>query len=90
VGQNLGAAQLHRAERSVWGVTAYNASLLAVFAVAFFIFARPLVAFFDSTPEVVDTGSECLRMVAPWLIFSAMGVVSAHGFNGAVWNPSFT
>ena len=37
----------------------------------------------------VDTGSECLRIVAPWLIYSAMGVVLARGFDGAVWNPPF-
>ena len=29
------------------------------------------------------------RIVAPWLIFSAMGVVLARGFDGAVWNPPF-
>jgi len=83
VGQNLGAVQPHRAERSAWWVTAYNTSLLAAFAVVFFTFARPLVAFFDPTPEVVDMGAECLRIVAPSLIFSAVGVVLARGFDGA-------
>ncbi len=83
VGQNLGAVQPRRAERSAWWVTAYNISLLAAFAVAFFAFARPLVAFFDPTPEVVEIGAECLRIVAPSLIFSAMGVVLARGFDGA-------
>jgi len=83
VGQNLGAVQPHRAERSAWWVTAYNTGLLAAFAVVFFTFARPLVAFFDPTPEVVDMGAECLRIVAPSLIFSAVGVVLARGFDGA-------
>jgi putative MATE family efflux protein len=83
VGQNLGAVQPHRAERSAWWVTAYNASLLAAFAVVFFTFARPLVAFFDPTPEVVDIGAECLHTVAPSLIFSAVGVVLARAFDGA-------
>ena len=49
----------------------------------FFAFARPLVAFFDPTPEVVDVGAECLRIVAPSLIFSAIGIVLARGFDGA-------
>jgi len=83
VGQNLGAIQPQRAERSTWWVTAYDASLLAAFAVVFFTFARPLVAFFDPTPEVVDIGAECLRIVAPSLIFSAVGVVLARAFDGA-------
>jgi putative MATE family efflux protein len=83
VGQNLGAFQPRRAERSAWWVTAYNAGLLAAFAVIFFTFARPLVAFFDPTPEVVDLGTECLRIIAPSLVFSAVGVVLARGFDGA-------
>ncbi|MDH4209767.1 MAG: MATE family efflux transporter, partial [Anaerolineae bacterium] len=83
VGQNLGAIQPQRAERSAWWVTAYSVSLLTAFAVVFFTCARPLVAFFDPTPEVVDTGAGCLRIVAPSLIFSAMGVVLARAFDGA-------
>jgi len=83
VGQNLGAVQPQRAERSAWWVTAYSVSLLTAFAVVFFAFARPLVAFFDPTPEVVDIGAECLRIVAPSLIFSAVGVVLARAFDGA-------
>jgi len=83
VGQNLGAGQPRRAERSAWWVAAYNAGLLAAFAVVFLAFARPLVAFFDPTPEVVDLGAECLLIIAPSLIFSAIGVVLARGFDGA-------
>jgi putative MATE family efflux protein len=83
VGQNLGASQPQRAEHSAWWVAAYNASLLTAFAVVFSIFARPLVAFFDPTPEVVDIGAECLRIVAPSLIISAVGVVLARAFDGA-------
>jgi len=83
VGQNLGAAQPHRAERSAWWVAAYNVSLLAAFAAVFLAFTRPLIAVFDPTPEVVDLGSQCLRIVAPSLIFSAVGVVLARGFDGA-------
>jgi putative MATE family efflux protein len=83
VGQNLGATQPQRAERSAWWVTAYTTSLLAASAVVFFSFARPLVTFFDPTPEVVDIGAECLRIVAPSLIFSAVGVVLARALDGA-------
>jgi putative MATE family efflux protein len=83
VGQNLGAVQPRRAERSAWWVTAYNASMLAAFAVVFFTFARPMVAFFDPTPEVADLGAEYLHIVAPSLIFSAVGVVLARAFDGA-------
>jgi putative MATE family efflux protein len=83
VGQNLGALQPHRAERSAWWVTAYNAGLLAAFAAVFLPLAHPLVALFDPTPQVVDLGSQALRIIAPSLIPSAVGVVLARGFDGA-------
>ncbi len=83
VGQNLGARQPRRAERSAWWVVTYNISLLAVFAVVFFALARPLVAFFDTTPQVGDLGGQALRIIAPSLAFSAVGVVLARGFDGA-------
>jgi len=83
VGQSLGALQPRRAERSAWWVVAYSISLLAAFALVFFAFASPLVAFFDPTLEVVDLGSQALHIIAPSLIFSAIGVVLARGFDGA-------
>jgi len=83
VGQNLGARQPGRAEQSAWWVAAYNVTLMAIMAALFLAFARPLVAFFDPTPEVVEIGANCLRIMAPSLIASAMGVVLARSFDGA-------
>ncbi len=83
VGQNLGALQPRRAERSAWWVVAYNVSLLTAFTLVFLAFAGSLVAFFDPTSEVVDLGSQALRIIAPSLIPSAVGVVLARGFDGA-------
>ena len=49
VGQNLGARQAERAERSAWWVGAYSGGYMAVTAAALTIFARPLIAIFDPT-----------------------------------------
>lgn len=83
VGQNLGARKPERAEHTAWWVSAYAAGYMTVAAVVLFFFAHPLVALFDPTPEVVAYGTECLRVVAPALIGSAVGVVLARGFDGA-------
>ncbi len=83
VGQNLGAHKAERAERSAWWVSAYAAGYMAIMAVILFAFAGRLVALFDPTPEVVAIGAECLRIVAPSLIVSAVGVVLARGLDGA-------
>ena len=83
VGQNLGAHRPQRAARSAWLISAYAAGYMAVSAIFLFIFARPLVGLFDPTPQVVDMGAECIRIVVPTLVFSALGIVLGRGFDGA-------
>jgi len=83
VGQNLGARQPGRAERSAWWVSAYTAGYMAAAAAVIFAFAHPLIGLFDPTPEVVAFGTDCLHVVAWSLIASAVGVVLARGFDGA-------
>ena len=83
VGQNLGARKPDRAEKSAWWVSAYAAVYMTVLAIALFIFARPLVTMFDSTPQVVEIAVECIRVVVPALIPVIVGVVLARGFDGA-------
>jgi putative MATE family efflux protein len=83
VGQNLGARQPDRAERSAWWVSAYSAVYMAVAGLLLTILAPSLIAVFDPTPEVVAFGTECVRVVAWSMIGSAGGVVLARGFDGA-------
>ena len=56
---------------------------MAVVATALVILAPTLISFFDPTPEVVAFGTECVRIVSLSMIFSAVGVVLARGFDGA-------
>lgn len=83
VGQNLGAQRPNRSERSAWWVSAYSGGYMVVVAAILTIFASDLIAFFDPTPQVVAIGAECLRVVAWSMVFSAVGVVLARGFDGA-------
>jgi Na+-driven multidrug efflux pump len=83
VGQNLGASKPERAERSAWWVGGYTAVYMTTVGVLLYAFARPLIAFFDPTSEVVAMGEQCLRIVAPSLVASAVGVVLARGLDGA-------
>jgi Na+-driven multidrug efflux pump len=83
VGQNLGAGKPERAARSAWWVVVYNVGLMTAFVAFFFVLARPLIAFFDPTSEVVDIGADVLHIVAPSMILSAVGVVLGRAFDGA-------
>jgi len=83
VGQNMGARKPERAERNAWWVSAYAAGYITIVAVLLFVFARPLIGLFDPTPQVMDIGAECLRIVTPALIPAIVGLVLARGFDGA-------
>jgi putative MATE family efflux protein len=83
VGQNLGAGQPERSERSAWWVSAYAAGYMAVVAGALTLLAPSLIALFDPTSQVVTFGAECLILVAWSEVASAVGVVLARSFDGA-------
>jgi Na+-driven multidrug efflux pump len=83
VGQNLGAGQPERSERSAWWVSAYAAGYMTVAAVLLTLLAPSLVSLFDPTSQVVAFGAECLRLVAWSEVASAVGVVLARSFGGA-------
>jgi putative MATE family efflux protein len=83
VGQNLGARKPERAEQTTWWVSLYAIAYMIVVGGLIFTFARPLIAIFDSTPEVIDFGSQCLRIVVPTQIIYIVGIVLGRGFIGA-------
>lgn len=83
VGQNLGAQQPERAERSVWLAALYNMFFLAGVAVVFFIFADLFVSLFATDPEVIRLGALSLRIICGGYIFYAYGMVLTQAFNGA-------
>lgn len=83
VGQNLGAQQPDRAEKSVWRSAFLNMLFLCSIAVIFFIFAQPLVMLFNTEQEVVRYGVECLRYVCMGYMFYGYGMVISQAFNGA-------
>jgi putative MATE family efflux protein len=83
VGQNLGAKQPERAERSVWITGFANMAFLAVVSAIYIIFNESLVRIFTSEPRVVAIGAQCLRVVSYGYIFFAWGMVMPQAFNGA-------
>jgi putative MATE family efflux protein len=83
IGQNLGAEEPARAGRSAWWVSGYSVIYTIVAAALLFAFARSLVSLFDATPQVVEIGARCLRVVGPSMIASGIGVVLARAFDGA-------
>lgn len=83
VGQNLGAGQPDRAERSVWLTGAYTMAFLAVVTIVFLALAPQLVAIFTQDREVQRVGVNALRTLSYGYVFYAWGMATVQGFNGA-------
>ena len=91
VGQALGAGKPDRAEQSVWTAGKYNAIVLGVVGLVFFIFAPQIAGFFTSDPRVEPHATSCLRIVSTGFVFFAYGLVFTQSFNGAgdTWTPTW-
>jgi putative MATE family efflux protein len=83
VGQNLGAQQPERAEKSVWKAAFYNMIFLGIVTVVFFFGAHWIISIFNNDPEVVEMGTLALRIVCLGYIFYAYGMVISQSLNGA-------
>lgn len=83
VGQNLGAQQPDRAEKSVWKAAMYNMIFLGIVSLIFFIAAEQIIGIFSQKPDVMQYGIQCLRYVCLGYIFYAFGMVIIQSFNGA-------
>jgi putative MATE family efflux protein len=83
VGQNLGAGQPERAEKSVWKAGFYNMVFLGFIMVIFLFLSAPILRFFSSDELVVGYGTQCLQIVAFGYLFYGYGMVITQSFNGA-------
>jgi putative MATE family efflux protein len=83
VGQNLGAEQPRRAERSAWLCGHYNMLFMVGVAIFFWATAPWIVSFFTFDPAVAGHGVHALRIICLGYFFYAYGMVLAQAFNGA-------
>jgi putative MATE family efflux protein len=83
VGQNLGAGQPDRAERSVWLTAKVNMVFMGFVAIVFIIFPGFFIRIFIDDPDIIASGAICLRIIAYGYVFYAMGMVMVQALNGA-------
>lgn len=83
VGQNLGAKQPDRAERSVILCGFYNMIFLSALGLAFVLAAAPLIGLFTIDEGVTPVAISCLKILSYGYAFYAWGMVLVQSFNGA-------
>lgn len=83
VGQNLGANQPERAEKSVLLTAKYNAWFMSAVMLLFLFFAGPIIRIFTNEAAVIQTGKLALQIIGAGYIFYGIGMVMIQAFNGA-------
>ncbi|GAA4102370.1 MATE family efflux transporter [Mucilaginibacter panaciglaebae] len=83
VGQNLGAKQVHRAEKSVNITAKYNAVFMGIVMLVFLFFSGHIIRFFTTDAEVIKNGVRALRTFGSAYIFYGIGMVMTQALNGA-------
>ena len=83
VGQNLGAKDIGRAERSVWVTAKFNVIYMAGIMAITLLTAEPMMWFFTNNPHVHDIAVKAIRILCSGYVFYGMGMVLINAFNGA-------
>lgn len=83
VGQNLGANQIERAEKSVMITAKYNAIFMSFVMVLFVFFSNPIIRFFSQDEAVIAYGSRALQIIGTAYIFYGISMVMTQALNGA-------
>lgn len=83
VGQNLGAGEPDRAERSVWIVGFWNMGFLVLVSVFYFFFSEHLIGIFSDDREVIAVGGTWLKIVSYSYFVYAWWMVATQAFNGS-------
>lgn len=83
VGQNLGAKEPDRAEKSVWATGKINIMLLGMIGIIFIITPAFFIRLFITDSAVVEVGATALRIISFGFFAYGFGMVLIHAFNGA-------
>jgi len=83
VGQNLGANEPVRAEKSGWLAARYNIIFMTTICLIFVALAPGISTLFSSDPEVIRYATNCLRIIGMGLPLAAYGMIISQALNGA-------
>jgi putative MATE family efflux protein len=83
VGQNLGAKQPERAEKSVFITAKYSAIFMGFVMMLFILCSRAIVGVFTQDPEVLSYGTQALQIIGTGFVFYGISMVMTQALNGA-------
>lgn len=82
-GQNLGAKQPDRAEKSVWRAGTLNMGFLVLIAVCWIFLAVPVVKIFTDIPEVISHSTTYIHFISMAYVLLGYTMVISRALNAA-------
>lgn len=91
VGQNLGAKQIDRAERSVKQTAIYSMIFMFIVMLITVFFGKLFISFFTDDPQIRAIALEANYILSIGYVFYGLGMVLVNAFNGAgdTWTPTW-
>jgi len=83
VGQNLGARQPERAQRTGWLATGIVEAIMLVASVAILLWAEGIIRIFTTEPDLVEIASVFLRIATAGFIVAGLVTVLQQSISGA-------
>jgi putative MATE family efflux protein len=83
VGQNLGAGQPQRAERTGWLAALFLSSLMIIASLAVFLWAENIIRIFNSESDLVALGATFLRIATAQYLMMGLVTVFQQSINTA-------
>lgn len=88
VGQNLGALQPERAEKSVWRTGFFNAIFMGIVMIVFLFFSDDIADFFTDEKDVVESAAQCLNIFSLGYFLTHSGWCSCRRLTGRGYTHS--
>lgn len=83
VGQNLGAGNPLRAEKSVWITGRVNMIVMGITSIILIIWSKLFLGWLTPEMNIIDLGAVSLRIISAGMIIYGLGMVLVNAFNGA-------
>lgn len=83
VGQNLGAHKRDRAYMAAWLAAGIAIAITAATALMMVSFVPVFIRIFDSSPDVITTGTNYIRTVSLFYVFVALAIVLGRALQGS-------
>ncbi len=83
VGQNVGAENFKRAEKTVWSSVKISAVFVFVISLILFSFPKLIYSVFTNDPQLIRYGINFLRIMSFSYIFMAVSIIIGGAFQGA-------